>query len=444
MKQQPFKAPCHWVMGLPRRRVTGKANVSGVRCAQNKSFDLRQAQASLPSLYSHTQGKDFGSQVWTSWLQKRLSGKAVQIPKAREAGALLRKLAQKRRLSGKLVPPPGTWKSHGVKYVDEEGSAGVDNLAGFQQRVGEKSRMVSWNEYGLVYRLCRTGTPSRGTYAVVRTKAFKKMSSVVSKRDLRLRDDSFTFKSSVVMDRRTPSAGSTAPRWTLIYLHSFSQKGKDYLDFPHYFSVCGASLKVVVPSAPLLEQQCFKDWNVWRGERLGWRRIKFNAWFDYLTDKAGSAENHICLESLLSMRENLHSLIRQEVKLAGDPKRVIIGGVSQGCCVALDAAMTYEQELGGVIGLVGHILGSTPLDASKRNMPLHLFHEASDREMRWSWVKDTVKRLVDEGFKVHSKRESDPSGSGHWIQEIEGSWVRSALRQIIFGGGNKMCEVAST
>lgn len=416
---------------MPRRRITGKAKESVSRA--QSGFDVRQAQALLPSLHSYTQGKDFGPQVWTAWLQKRLAGK-LQIRRA-ESGALLRKLSQKRRLDGKLAPPAGAWKSRGVKYVDEEGFAGVDNLAGFEQRIRKESRTVTWNEYGCVYRVCRTGTPSRETYAVVCTKAFKKMSSVVSKRDLRLRDDSFTFKSSVVMDPRTPSVGSTAPRWTLIYLHSFSNKGADYLDFPHYFAVSGANLRVVVPSAPLLEQQCFKDWNVWRGERLGWRRIKFNAWFDYLTDKAGTSENHICLESLLSMREKLHSLIRQEVKLAGgDPKRVIIGGASQGCCVAIDAAMTYEEELGGVIGLVGHILGSTPLDPSKRNMPLHLFHEASDKEMRWTWVKRTVQRLVDEGFRVYSKRESDPSGSGHWIQEIEGSWIRSALRQIICGG----------
>lgn len=254
-----------------------------------------------------------------------------------------------------------------------------------------------------------------------------------------LQGDKAAFGSSVVIDPRGSSLGNVTPRWTFIYLHSFSSKGTDYVDFPHYFGLSGAAVRVVLPTAPLLEQKCFEDWMVWKGERLQWRRIKFNAWFDYLSDKAGAAENDICLKSLLEMRERLHGLIQHEVqRVGGDPRRVIIGGASQGCCVALDAAMTYKEELGGVIGLVGHILGSTPLDHSKRTMPLHLFHEASDKEMRWGWVKNTVQRLIDNGFNVTSKREPDPAGCGHWIQDIEGQWIRSALKQIIFSSGRSL------
>ncbi|CAE7881919.1 unnamed protein product [Symbiodinium microadriaticum] len=61
-------------------------------------------------------------------------------------------------------------------------------------------------------------------------------------------------------------------------------------------------------------------------------------------------------------------------------------------------------------------------------MPLHLFHEEADKEMRWKWVKSSVQRLIDAGFNVSSKRERDPAGCGHWIQEIEGTWIRSAMR----------------
>jgi len=177
---------------------------------------------------------------------------------------------------------------------------------------------------------------------------------------------------------------------------------------------------------------------------LQWRRIKFNAWFDYLTDRAGKAENDIDLDSLADMRQRLHALIRREVqRLGGDSRRVILGGASQGCCVALDAALTYPEELGGVIGLVGHLLRSTPTDTPHKSMPLHLFHEAKDEEMKWRWVKGTVDRLRRAGFNVTSKRETDPSGSGHWIQEIEGKWICSALRQIVTTG-NKVIEAACT
>jgi predicted esterase len=224
-----------------------------------------------------------------------------------------------------------------------------------------------------------------------------------------------------------------APAFSFIYLHSFSATGTQYADFPHYFGVSSAPIRVVVPTAPYQEQTCFCDWMVWRGKRLKWRRVKFNSWFDYLTDKGGGGENRVGLDSLQEIRERVHALIRQEVKLIGDPKRVIVGGNSQGCCVALDAALTYPEVLGGVIGCVGHVLSNTPLDPAKRTMPIHLFHEANDQEMKWRWIKDTVQRLVDAGFNVTSKREADPANCGHWIQEIEGQWVRSALRNIIHG-----------
>jgi phospholipase/carboxylesterase len=275
-----------------------------------------------------------------------------------------------------------------------------------------------------------------GAFQITSKSAFKQLGCSVTRKNLAVKVDrrKNEFKGSVVFEPCRRGL-KVEPAWTFIYLHSFSCKGSDYLDFPHYFGIGGAPMRVVIPTAPLLEQACFKDWNVWKGDNLGWRRIKFRAWFDYLTDKAGSSENELDLPSLVEMRERLHDLIRQEVKRhGGDAKRVIVGGASQGCCVALDVAMTYPEELGGVVGLVGHIMKCTPLDPAKRSMPLHLFHETTDKEMRWRWVKDTVKRLTDNGFNVTSRREKDPSGSGHWIQEIEGRWIRAALREITLGG----------
>lgn len=337
------------------------------------------------------------------------------------------KLSQSRRVDSKLLPAPAAWKPQGVRFMDEQGDARVQNLHGFE----EQSGLLTWHEYGGLFRL-RRHPSERGIYAVERSAALQRARAMVSRRTVGLQaGKKSAFKSSIVIDTLPPSGPVMEPQWSFIYLHSFSQKGTDYLDFPHYFNVCGANVRVVVPTAPLLEQQCFKDWYVWRGERLQWRRIKFNAWFDYLTDKGGVAENEICTKSLLAVRERLHGLLRQEVQRVGDPRRVIVGGASQGCCAALDAALTFEQELGGVIGLVGHLLSSTPLDQKKRNMPLHLFHEEADKEMRWKWVKSSVQRLIDAGFNVSSKRERDPAGCGHWIQEIEGTWIRSAMRHII-------------
>lgn len=421
--------------GLVRHRLTSRGGTS------QRPLHARHARTLLPSLYRHTQGKPFRPQVLRNWLKQRLSGKGYRIPTAEEAARLLSNLARSRRINGEQHGPLGAWLPQGLRYVDPEGSSAVHNLQGFiQGPLRGPSKAVAWNEYGLVYRLRRASgdkakMPGSASYEVVCTRAFKRLSCAVERKTLVAPTDGkrpAEFKNSLVLEPRRLGLGRLAPQWSFIYLHSFSSTGAAYADFPHYFGVSGAPVRVVLPTAPRQEQTCFRDWMVWRGEKLQWRRIKFNSWFDYLTDRAGKCENDFDLHSLLEMRSQLHALIRKEVKkVGGDPKRVIVGGASQGCCVALDAAMTYPEELGGVIGLVGHVLGSTPLDPAKRKMPLHLFHEASDREMKWSWVQGTVQRLVDAGFNVTSRREIDPSGSGHWIQEIEGQWIRTALRRIL-------------
>eukprot|EP00401_Gymnodinium_catenatum_P029050 CAMPEP_0117535734 /NCGR_PEP_ID=MMETSP0784-20121206/41087_1 /TAXON_ID=39447 /ORGANISM="" /LENGTH=442 /DNA_ID=CAMNT_0005332269 /DNA_START=9 /DNA_END=1337 /DNA_ORIENTATION=+ len=436
-----------------RRHAVGRGQ--NRRLTTLRKLDAGQLRQLLPRLHRHTRGRHFGPQALRAFLRALPAPlRKWKIPTLQALGQLLRSAAP--RSGATAASSMGVWQPRSIRYIDEEGTSCVSNVEGFEQRSCNGSRRLTWHDCGLVYRL-RVADPSGESsvkgkeYEVVCNSAFKRLSCVASQKDLEVRcegdgDDSrngarYVFRKCVVFDVWSGSQGRVKPTWTLIYLHSFSNKGADYVEFPHYFGVGGANIRVVIPSAPQLEQTCFKDWLVWRGEKLKWKRIRFSAWFDYLTDRGGVAENDLDLRSLLEMRSRLHGLIRAEVRrVGGDARRVILGGASQGCCVALDAAMTYPDELGGVIGCVGHILGSTPLDVAKRRMPLYLFHETNDQEMRWRWVENTVQRLVDKGFNVISRREQDPSGCGHWIQDIEGTWIRSALRRIVLGGG----QVASS
>ncbi|CAE7855969.1 unnamed protein product, partial [Symbiodinium sp. KB8] len=515
----PIRKPAMVLPPSPKRRLRGKVSPSAINVftKEKRQLTLKHAQRLLPNLYAYTKGAHFEAEVWLRWLRGFRPG--LQLPSVQEASELLMKLSQSRRVDSKLLPAPAAWKPQGVRFMDEQGDARVQNLHGFE----EQSGLLTWHEYGGLFRL-RRHPSERGIYAVERSAALQRARAMVSRRTVGLQaGKKSAFKSSIVIDTLPPSGPVMEPQWSFIYLHSFSQKGTDYLDFPHYFNVCGANVRVVVPTAPLLEQQCFKDWYVWRGERLQWRRIKFNAWFDYLTDKVftkilwwrltvmakaltfalsvtaislamstdmadmdnalaadgecaagqecalnalqqkavvaqlqaedsvekfaaaleegeeelaeaeaqskvghtaseaekwgpsppppaafnpywgnpygqmhpgfnpyggspyggnpysvpglgvggcltkiqgsscmvfscaksrgpttcnlegGVAENEICTKSLLAVRERLHGLLRQEVQRVGDPRRVIVGGASQGCCAALDAALTFEQ-----------------------------------------------------------------------------------------------------
>eukprot|EP00928_Gymnodinium_smaydae_P084263 TRINITY_DN6752_c0_g2_i1.p1 TRINITY_DN6752_c0_g2~~TRINITY_DN6752_c0_g2_i1.p1 ORF type:complete len:517 (-),score=85.95 TRINITY_DN6752_c0_g2_i1:81-1535(-) len=460
-----------------RRTSTSSAAGSSVRQGGSASLALTPAdlRGLLPALHRHTRGKPFGTVALRSFLRSRKASAgaaddvvavtaksarapsagthARRLPTAEEAASLLQAVARPRPGSAQ---PLGVWRARGIRYVDEDGDASVTNVRGCERKVlrsraagkgkASEASCFSWHECGTIYRLRPAELPAarnRGMFEVVAVPGFKRVGCKVTKTELVVSASSSSspsssstapnpaFRRSIVFD---PYMGclsaKMAPEWTFVYLHGFSNKGLDYASFPHYFCISGSPVRVVLPTAPYQEQTCFKDWNVWTGQR--WRPIRFHSWFDYLTDRGGVRENDVCEKSLAAMRARLHGLIRDEVRRhGGDASKVIVGGASQGCCLALDLAMTYPERLGGVIGLVGHLLRATPLDQAKRDMPIHLWHEQGDKEMRWKWVEGTVQRLVDAGFDVTSRRELDPAGCGHWIQEIEGDWIKTALRQIV-------------
>eukprot|EP00929_Paragymnodinium_shiwhaense_P016680 TRINITY_DN12525_c0_g1_i1.p1 TRINITY_DN12525_c0_g1~~TRINITY_DN12525_c0_g1_i1.p1 ORF type:complete len:466 (-),score=73.08 TRINITY_DN12525_c0_g1_i1:117-1469(-) len=420
------------------------------------ALDVRRFSHLLPGLFRHTKGKPFSPEALRLYLRRHPAARKSWIPPEskedaarllqRAAGSLKSGKSQKalrvKTKASEASKPVSHFHANGTQWIDPEGDAGISNCKGYKKKDRANCRWLSWQEFGTVYEL-RTSMMqnAKGHYQVSQDVAVQRRGCVASVEDVggagcdvegvgSARD---VFQKVVVFNPRSDGDGdAVTPRWTFIYLHSFSNKGADYHDFPHYFNIGDEPVRVVIPTSPYVEQSCFKDWNIWKGWKQGWQRIKFQSWFDYITDRGGVEENEVNENSLREIRARLHSLIRAEVeRLGGDSSRIILGGMSQGCCVALDAAMTYPDALGGVVGLVGHIMKYTPLDAKKRSMPLHLFHETNDEEMRWSWVRRTVQKLIDAGFNVHSRREPDPSGAGHWIQEIEGDWIRSALRRIV-------------
>jgi len=388
----------------------------------------------------------FGVDEFRVFLREALVCKPRQLPTRDECLLLLRRTVR--------FPKP-MWQPTGFRYKDAWGPSSVQNISGFNKRKGLASERVTWNEYGTAFRLRES--LSDGLFQVVKVCGNKSVGVSVTRKTLaftlkRRHQDAFAAAfgreglpppttqpgrprkalrtRALVFDPLRP-LGCCAPRWSFIYLHMFSCKGTGYVDFPHYFGTGDSAVRVVLPTAPLQEQLCFKDWWVQsRSSKKTWSLVKFNSWFNYTTDYGGKGENGLALESLLDCRRLIHNLIREEVQRVGDPRRVILGGASQGGCVALDAAYTYPEELGGVIGIVTHLLNCTELSPAKKDMPVHLFHETNDREMDWGFVQPTVQRMKDSGCNVTSRRESDPCGGGHYISHIEGTWIRRALREL--------------
>lgn len=455
------------------RRTIGSSHVidaSKSNARQATPVTARQVHRLLPQLQRRLQGRCLSVPTFRILLRRLLPPPGLarhpwKLPTQEESLELLRRAAASR--------PTGnaSWNAKGTRYVDSFGGSDVSNVAGYvQRRVRGNQLKIKWHEYGARYRLREV---QNGRFEITYSNEVKTVGCIASRKTMQLKVRSTRHSKSGKVKETEPSAPRREviwdfekcywskgvrpretiqcrtlvldplndvgvpqqPKWSIIYLHMFSLEGMRYEDFPHYFNAGTESIRIVCPTAPCKPQGCFQHWKEWNRRVRKYKHVRFRSWFDYLTDKVGRGENEIDFATLFETRRLIHAIIDQEVKRVGDPRRVILGGASQGCCMAIDAAFTYPGNLGGVIGLVGHLLGNTPLDPSKKSMPVHLFHETTDKEMNWkNYVSGTVKRMKSEGFNVISTRERDPSGCGHNIGEIEGQWIRRALRQITSPG----------
>merc|ERR1719171_2731454 len=174
---------------------------------------------------------------------------------------------------------------------------------------------------------------------------------------------------------------------TFIYLHGFGCEAADYGRTPHCF------FQGRHTPYPGLKVICLEALNlpitVYGGQRM-------RAWYDYLTDNKGDAEDDLTAESLAATAKRVHALIRAEAEVLGDAKRVLLGGFSQGTGAALHCVATFEgDQVGGFCGIIGHVLACTPVERlpSACAGPLVFFNSRDDDVIQWSWASATFARL---------------------------------------------------
>jgi len=138
------------------------------------------------------------------------------------------------------------------------------------------------------------------------------------------------------------------------------------------------------------------------------------AWHDYFTDHGGDEgrpeiEEEIDEAHVAWSRARIHDAIDAEATLlGGNHARVAVGGASQGCCMALDAALTHPALLGGVFASFGQVYACTARAlaaapggaAAKRSLQLVAFHGAADRCIAASLAMRRYADLIDLGFSA--------------------------------------------
>jgi phospholipase/carboxylesterase len=130
-----------------------------------------------------------------------------------------------------------------------------------------------------------------------------------------------------------------------------------------------------------------------------WGCKRYNAWFDYYTDDT-QIEPTINETQLVNARQKIHTLIKRAIDYHnGDSSKVYLSGMSQGCCIALDAGLTFPKPLGGIIGFKGAVLRKTLSDV-KTNQRIWVCHGTLDKTIDYSLATASYRKLKLKGVQV--------------------------------------------
>jgi len=131
------------------------------------------------------------------------------------------------------------------------------------------------------------------------------------------------------------------------------------------------------------------------------------AWFDIYNLDSNAQEDG---DGIKQASEYVISLIKEEeTKYGINPKRIILGGFSQGGALALHTGLRYSQQLAGIIGLSCWLpLSKEYPDAfntANKDIPILQCHGDVDPILPLAWAKRTsslVKTLVNNhDFKIY-------------------------------------------
>ena len=159
----------------------------------------------------------------------------------------------------------------------------------------------------------------------------------------------------------------TAPRATVIILHGLGADGTDFLSFADELKLDAVGpVRYVFPRAPV------RPVTINGGNKM-------RAWYDILNMDLAQREDAVGLRASMAL---VHALIDAEVARGVPANRIVLGGFSQGCAIALGAGLRYGERLAGLVAMSGYMPLADTLaaerSAANASTPVFQAHGRSD------------------------------------------------------------------
>lgn len=200
---------------------------------------------------------------------------------------------------------------------------------------------------------------------------------------------------------------------SIIWLHGLGADGHDFepiakeLDLPD-----SPAIRFLFPHAPSLPVTINNG-------------MLMPAWYDIL---GMAIDDKIDLAGIKASAEKINKLIDREIKRGIKSQHIIIAGFSQGGAVAYECALSYPQQLGGLLALSTYFATHKTIHLSPANksIPIQICHGTADPIVAELLGQRAVKRLRAKGYRSdyktypmqHNVCEEEIADISTWLQEI--------------------------
>ncbi len=200
----------------------------------------------------------------------------------------------------------------------------------------------------------------------------------------------------------------------IIWLHGLGADGNDFAPLvPHLQLPEAAQVRFVFPHAPQLPVTINGG-------------MTMPAWYDILSM---SIEREVDEVQLRASANAVHALVEREHERGIAYENIILAGFSQGGAVAYEAALSYEQRLGGLLVLSSYLATHDSLakHANNQAIPILVQHGTSDPVVPVELGQQAQQWLTQHGYQSEFQTfNMQHQVCPEQIQKISG-WLQQVL-----------------
>lgn len=173
----------------------------------------------------------------------------------------------------------------------------------------------------------------------------------------------------------------------VIWLHGLGADGSDFLPIiPELGLPADLSVRFIFPNAPSIPV------TINQGFRMP-------AWYDI---REMAIDRKVDEEQLRQSAAEVHKFVEAQIASGVPSERILLAGFSQGGAVVLEAGLSCEQTLGGILSLSSYFptVESVRQSDANRSIPIKVCHGSADPVVPESLGKKAVADLERLGYSV--------------------------------------------